>query len=169
MKAIRDNCNKLNILFDKKGYVNSFQENLFDYVTNWNQIEKELNEGDGGELKPKNGNLPKFKSVCSSAALCVNNFAFLKKDIDLSNDVSFLNYNKFKESKFEAKLSTGLKGYSPNLDISLVNDLVIIGVESKFIEILTPKLPNQKRPDKDYGSLDPYYISSKVDYYVDFK
>lgn len=40
------------------------------------------------------------------------------------------------------KLPTGLKGTSPNLDFYLENDSCIIGIESKFLELLTPKQPN---------------------------
>jgi hypothetical protein len=41
----------------------------------------------------------------------------------------------------EKKLPTGLKGTSPNLDFYLENKNAIIGIESKFLELLKPKQP----------------------------
>lgn len=138
-------------------------------IPNWDIIEKEFEKGDGNELKGSDNGLPKFKSIYSSAALCVNNFAFIKHMINQSLDFNFLNYSEFDSAKFESKRPSGLRGHCPNLDFTLENDSVIIGIESKFTEFFTAKLPNEKRNRKSYGNLEPYFRSKKLDRLKDFK
>ena len=169
LNAIKKRCIDLNIKFDNKGYINNFEENLLDFITNWNEIKLEFEKGDGSELVARENRLPKFRSIYSSAALCVNNFAMIKNEINHKKKINFLDYTGFYNSNFETKLTTGLRGHSPNLDFTLENDLVYIGIESKFTEILTPKLPNEKRYRKNYGNLEPYYKSKKLDYLNGFK
>lgn len=169
LKSIQNRCSELKIKFNSKGYVDNFEDNLIELVSNWTDIKKEFENGDGSELVSIDNRPPKFKSIFSSAALCVNNFAIIKKIISQSGDISLLDFNGFYSSNFETKLTTGLRGHSPNLDFTAENDLVFIGIESKFTEILTPKLPNEKRYGKSYGNLEPYYKSKKVDFLNGFK
>ena len=112
------------------GYLVSAKDNLIEPFPNcWEQIEREFNEGDGNELKPKEGKKPKFCAVYSSSALCVNNFVPFKEH---HAELSFLNYSGFDEARFEKKLSTGIS--FPNLDFYLENKTTVIGIESKFTE-----------------------------------
>jgi hypothetical protein len=50
-----------------------------------------------------------------------------------------LGHSGFTEASFEKQLSTGIS--TPNLDFYLRNGDAIIGVESKFTELLKPKAP----------------------------
>ncbi|MDT4763095.1 PGN_0703 family putative restriction endonuclease, partial [Sphaerochaeta sp. PS] len=72
----------------------------------------------------------------SSAALCINSFAPMKEKM---REARFLNETHFSQARFEYKLPTGLGGTPPNLDFYLENSSHIIGVESKFLEILDSK------------------------------
>ena len=138
---------------DSKGYVSSNLDNLISSVDSWNQIKKELEKGQGNELKPDRfGNIP-FNAVHSSSALCVNNFGLLKMRL---TEFTFLNYSDFNEATFEKKLPTGIS--TPNLDFYLENEKVLIGIESKFTETLKKKLPN-----KD-GNLEKYLNRKKLEY-----
>ena len=143
----------LKMKLDKKGYVKTNEENLIKIFENWKKIKKELEEGQGGELTPDKRGIIKFNAVHSSSALGVNNFAAFKKD---HKDFKFFNYSDFIEISFEKKLPTGIS--TPNLDFYLETNYEIIGVESKFTEYLSPKLPNHGK------NLDKYLNNSKLDY-----
>jgi len=121
-----------------KGYVASNTANLISTVDSWNEIEKELDNGQGSELRPDKNGITKFNAVHSSSALCVNNFGLLKSRL---SRFTFLNYSSFNEATFEKKLPTGIS--KPNLDFYLENEKVLIGIESKFTETLEKKLPNK--------------------------
>jgi hypothetical protein len=116
---------------NKDGYVAEIQNNLISTVFVEDFI-VDLSKGDGNELKSK------FRALYSSSALCVNFFGFFTRHLD---KFVVLGGSNFAVGKFEAKLPTGLKGTSPNLDFLLENDSSIIGIESKFLELLTPKQP----------------------------
>jgi hypothetical protein len=92
----------------------------------------DLDNGNGNELENK------FKALYSSSALGVNFFGFFKKN---RTKFSIFGEKDFNCAQFEKKLPTGLNGTAPNLDFYLENDNFIIGFESKFLEILTPKQP----------------------------
>lgn len=114
------------------GYVADFTDNIIPTVS-VDDFFDDLNNGDGNELKSK------FKALYSSSALGVNFFGFFKRHLD---KFSILGESDFTVGQFEKKLPTGLKGTSPNLDFYLESDKCIIGIESKFLEPLTPKQPN---------------------------
>lgn len=116
----------------KDGYVNDFMDNLIPTIS-VDDFFDDLNDGDGNELKSK------FKALYSSSALGVNFFGYFKRHLD---KFAILGESNFTVGQFEKKLPTGLKGTSPNLDFYLENDNCIIGIESKFLEPLTPKQPN---------------------------
>lgn len=143
----------IGIKTDNKGYVSSNFENLISSVNSWEQIEKDLEKGQGNELKPDRfGNIP-FNAVHSSSALCVNNFGLLKNKL---KEFTFLNYSGFNEATFEKKLPTGIS--TPNLDFYLENEKTLIGIESKFTEILKKKSPNKDR------NLEKYLNRKKLEY-----
>ena len=122
---------------DSAGYVKSTEENLLSPYSNWDLIKKEIENGDGNELSLKKGRI-NFNAVHSSCALCVNNFALVKK---YKNKISLFGASDFEVAVFEKKLSTGIS--TPNLDFYLANNSHVIGVESKFSELLNPKFPNE--------------------------
>ena len=160
---------------NEKGYVASNSANLISTIDSWKKIEKELDSGQGSELSPDKNGITKFNAVHSSSALCVNNFGLIKSRI---NRFSFLNYSDFKEASFEKKLPTGIS--TPNLDFYLENENVIIGIESKFTETLSEKLPNKSNnlekylnrkelkylPDS-FMNLISHYIGNKEKKYLD--
>ena len=138
---------------------------------NWDLIKSELENGDGSELTIKDGRV-KFCAVHSSSALCVNNFAMVKHH---KNDISLFKSSAFNVAQFEKKLSTGMKR-KPNLDFYLRNDAKVIGIESKFTEISTPKLPNKNlekylkadlKLPAEFKNILKYYIKCKQKLHLD--
>ena len=113
----------------KKGYYLDNSTNLIEGVTPCLFFD-DMMQGGGGELKSK------FNAVYSSAALCVNNFAVLKKHI---NQFSFKGIRGFTCANFERKFGTGLHGASPNLDFAIENEDTLIAFESKYLETLEKK------------------------------
>ena len=154
--SLFDHFSSIGMNFDVKGYVKSLEANLVMLFPNWLDIKKELGDGQGGELKPDTNGVIKFQATHSSSALCVNNFASFKENL---NHISFLGQHNFTNAKFEKKLGTGIS--TPNLDFFLENDQSIIGVESKFLEPLGPKLPNYD------GNLAKYQNRKELDYLPD--
>lgn len=135
-----------NLTLDDKGYVKTAEENLIMNFPNWSTIKEELMSGGGSELKP-----PKFKfhAAHSSSSLCVNNFALIKEHV---GEIDLFGLGKFFTCEFEKGLTTVLgEAY---LDVYFTNAATICGVESKYSEIFTQKLPNQKQDD--VGNLTKY-------------
>lgn len=130
---------------DTKGYVEEERNNLIDNFKNWDKISNELYRGQGSELKPNKNGVVKFRAVHSSAALCVNTFAPFKHN---KSNFTFLDYSGFTEATFEKKLPTGIS--TPNLDFYLENECAIIGIESKFTEVLSKKVPNHDQNLEKY-------------------
>jgi hypothetical protein len=124
-------CSPYKDKVDEYGYMDLPEQNLIPGVS-MEQIKEELKEGSGDELKKK------FRAIHSSSALVVNTFAPFK---DTPNNLTLFGIRGFRDIYFEKKLPTGLGGTPPNLDLFAENDQVIIGVESKFLEYLTPKIP----------------------------
>jgi hypothetical protein len=118
-------------ILNTDGYVAEIKDNLIQTVSEEDFI-ADLANGNGNELSSK------FKALYSSSALCVNFFGYFTRHL---SKFELLGEGNFKVGKFEAKLPTGLKGTAPNLDFFLENQTSIIGVESKFLEILSPKQP----------------------------
>lgn len=130
-KRIISDILKKSTVEHSKGYVNSIEDNLIKTIV-LDDFVKDLKAGDGNEL------VSKFQALYSSSALAVNFFGFIKRD---PKKFVFFGENDFNYAKFEKKLRTGLKGTPPNLDFYLENENHAIGFESKFLEILTPKVP----------------------------
>ncbi len=143
----------LGLKIDKKGLLSHPTDNLINSIDNWIEIKNELELGQGNELKPNKNGVIKFNAIHSSAALCVNNFSFFKKHI---NNIIFFGHSNFYDSIFEKKISTGIS--TPNLDFYLESNDIIIGVESKFTEFFSKKLPNHK------DNLSKYVNQKKLEY-----
>lgn len=130
----------LGIHVDEKGYVEILEGNLIENFVCWEAIKESLEKGNGNEIKPSQGiEKPKFQAIFSSSALCVNSFAAVKENM---RTIPFLGEDGFFMAQFEKKLYTGLG--MANIDFYLQNEAVSIGIESKFLELLSPKLPNDK-------------------------
>lgn len=111
------------------GYVRDYRHNVLEYV-NTDDYENDLMSGSGSELKSK------FNAIYSSSACVVNNFTPIKQNF---TKIEFLGYTNFTHCSFERKMDTGLKGTPPNLDFCLESNEAIIGVESKYLEVLRTK------------------------------
>ena len=151
LEAIRAHCRQIGMVFDQTGRVEKIEENLVSFVSNIDAIILELGRGQGGELNVVRGERPKFHSIHSSACLCVNSFALMKAH---PQQVKLFGFDSFSIARFEEKLPTGIS--IPNIDLYLENDRVIVGVESKYTETLTPALPNWADSKTGIGNQQKY-------------
>lgn len=151
LDKVKINCAKIGMVFDENGYTNFAEQNLIMPFENFNEIRNELSRGQGSELNTRGKNKPKFNAIHSSSCLCVNSFAILKQN---SRQVDFLGFQNFDTIEFEKKLNTGIS--RPNLDMYLENSDTIIGVESKYTEPLSGKIPNFHSRKSDVGNLEKY-------------
>jgi hypothetical protein len=152
---------------DSKGYVTNPKANLIANFPNWEEIEKEIKDGKGGELSKTDDGAPKFHAVHSSCALCVNNFAMVKYHKD---NISLFGSSTFDVAQFEKKLSTGIS--TPNLDFYLRNDTSVIGIESKFTEILEAKIDHTNKNLEKYLAAKlklPAGFNDIIEYYINCK
>jgi hypothetical protein len=110
----------------KKGLLDGLRPDL---------IEPHFQKGSGGELSRP---VPKLSAAYSSSALCVNAFGPAR---ECPEWLDFKGLKGFTEFAFEGKLATGLGGTPPNLDFVASSPKRILAVESKFLETLTPVIP----------------------------
>jgi hypothetical protein len=104
----------------------------------------------GSELAPRATQAARAHSLCSSAALVVNVFAYWRGR-DQTPLLAALGVGGAGGTRleFEAPLPTGLPGDPPTVDVALYRpDGRLLAVESKFAEWLTPR-PRGKRVFKD--------------------
>lgn len=132
---------------DGRGYLNSVEANLFQPLSD--KIRQSFVEGSGSELQDTLSRPAKMKALHSSSALAVNVFDYwvervstpLLKAMHIDSDAAHI--------AFEKQYPTGLTGNPPNLDVTLeLPDGLVVGVESKFSEWLSPK-SKSKEPFKD--------------------
>jgi hypothetical protein len=127
---------------DTRGYLSSVAENLYQPLSA--RAFRDFSQGSGSELTDTLSRPAKMKALHSSAALAVNVFDYWT---DRNTDPIFaaLELDPSAESiAFEAQFPTGLEGKPPNLDLGIrYRNGLVIGVESKFSEWLTPKAPGK--------------------------
>lgn len=111
------------------GYVRDYRNNVLDIIDS-SEYENDLMEGAGSELRSK------FSALYSSSALVVNCFSSIKRNF---SEIEFLGYKNFTNARFEREFYTGLGGTPPTLDFCLENNNIVIGVESKYLELLRMK------------------------------
>lgn len=120
-------------------YMASREDNLFLRRLQ-PETERELGQGDGGELKPSGNRPPKIQALLSSSALAANVFDYwrgvdaapLGVALELSAPISSLCF----ESKCE---NYPVRPRSPNLDLMLqLADGSRVAIESKFTEPYRP-------------------------------
>lgn len=116
---------------DARGYAATAELNLLPGVR-LEDIRADYAQGSGNELAGK------FRAAHSSSALAANTFGPWR-----TNPPALCLHGcpGYTAMQFEKKCPTGLGGIPPNLDLLVENSNVVIGVESKFLEILTPKQP----------------------------
>lgn len=139
-----------NILCQKNNlpatYFQTPLENVLPSIhDNWKKIESDLSQGSGNELQSG-----KFNSIVSSSALGVNAFGvFYEPNFMIWPTIES---EKFTNPVFEKKLSNGLHGTNPNLDVFFENNNSVLAIECKFLETLgqkKPKFSNQYLNIKD--------------------
>ena len=116
---------------DARGYASSTELNLLPGVR-LEDFQGDFAQGSGSELAGK------FRAAHSSSALAANTFGPWRNN---PQSLSLLGHTGFTSLQFERQCPTGLGGIPPNLDLVVVGTDVVIGVESKFLETLTPKQP----------------------------
>lgn len=138
---------------DAQGYFPQWQDNLLPGVKAA-QFQADLQSGSGSELRTK------FRALHSSSALAVNTFASFK---DHLQDLVLLGRNEYQQLRFEKKLSTGLRGTPPNLDVWLERENEVIAIESKFLEYLSPKAAkfSEKYARVALPQVDDYWWSAR--------
>ena len=95
-------------------------------------IQADFLQGSGNELEGK------FCAAHSSSALAANTFGPWRNHPEKLNLLGFSGFTSF---QFERQCPTGLGGIPPNLDFLVAGPDIVIGAESKFLEILAPKKP----------------------------
>ena len=128
---------------DAQGYLSSIAENLFQPLSA--RAQRAFSAGSGSELLDTRLRPAKMKALHSSAALAVNVFDYWSdRNPDILMHALRLD-PKPASLEFEAQFPTGLGGNPPNLDVAVrYDDGVVIGLESKFSEWLTPQPPNKE-------------------------
>ena len=129
-RCLRNHFRKLlpDVHVSAKGYVDKVDDNLIAGVQQ-EFIEPDYDRGSGQEWSGK------MRAVHSSAALAANTFGFFK---DKCEALELLGTRGFGCVRLEAQCPSGLRGTPPNLDVLLESEKDVIGIESKFLEFLTP-------------------------------
>lgn len=113
-------------------------ENVLPLIhSNWNKIKTDISHGSGNELQSG-----KFNSIASSSALGVNAFGVFYEPNNMTWPT--IESEKFTNPIFEKKLSNGLRGTNPNLDVFFENGNNVLAIECKFLETLGQKKPNSQ-------------------------
>lgn len=125
-------CQRLNL---KSKYFDAPKDNCLPIIhTNWFKIKADISQGSGNELLTG-----KFNSIGSSSALGVNAFGVFY-------ETNFMHWptlltEKYNNPAFEKKLSNGLRGTNPNLDVFFETKTTVLAIECKFLETLGEKKP----------------------------
>jgi hypothetical protein len=133
------------------GYTKSCDDNLIHTVSK-EDFWSDLSDGSGNELEDGLIKPAKFCAAYSSSALCVNSFGPFRHSPE---NLWLVGRNGFESVRFEYKCPTGLLGTPPNLDFWSQGNGIVIGVESKFLEVLSLKTAKfSKAYDRATGAAD---------------
>lgn len=125
------------LLPDSRGYLATIDDNLRKPLST--AAKAGFERGGGSELSERNGDRAKMCALHSSAALAVNVFDHWADPGPVLRALGFDGVLKG-AMRFEAQFPTGLRGTPPNLDVAFELDSgMLVGIESKFTEWLTPK------------------------------
>jgi len=124
----------------RSDYVSSLKDNLFRKAL-LPETEKEIDDADGSELKPRGSQPPKIQSLLSSSALAVNVFDYWRDKDWAPLNVALGTRSPIRSLRFEQKCqSYPVPPRSPNLDVMLEHeDGSRVAIESKFTEPYRPK------------------------------
>jgi hypothetical protein len=134
------------VSYDTRGCVRALADNLRAPLDD--SMLAELQRG--SELTPRPTQAARALSLCSSAALVINVFAYWRgRDQTPLLGALGVGGRGGTRRELEAPLPTGLPGDPPTVDVALYRpDGRVVAVESKFAEWLTPR-PRGKRVFKD--------------------
>ena len=141
-------------------YTRSLKENLFEALNP--EVKKQIDKGDGGELKGKTGKPAKMQAVHSSSALGVNIFHYwMSIDqiplIAAACGLCSKNNKSATNIEFERKFPISEKfPFSPNIDVTIENSekskYKFFAIECKFSEAYT---------SRGHSGIDPKYLEIK--------
>jgi len=144
----------------RKVYTTKIDDNLFQPLNE--KSKKEIDDGDGGELKSKAGHTAKMQALHSSSTLGVNLFDYWREVVDCSLLFSACGLSRAGsqlsgEMKFEHKFPIdGRFQYAPNLDVvffpSQSHKFKVFAIECKFTEAYS---------SRKHGGLDQKYFTNK--------
>ncbi len=144
----------------RKVYTTKISDNLFQPLND--KSKKELDGGDGGELKSKEGHPAKIQALHSSSALGVNLFDYWRDAIDCSLLFSACGLSRAGsqlsgEIKFEQKFAIDDRfQYAPNLDVVFFpiqpKRFKVFAIECKFTEVYS---------SRRHGGLDQKYFTNE--------
>lgn len=144
---------------DKKSYLSSIADNLFEPLSKRSLASYE--SADGNETEDSNTRLAKMKALHSSSAIVVNLFQYWQgKDIYpilkalkmVPAQPSPLNWEIKFEEQFEISKDKSQFPRSPNIDVVIHAPQSVIGIESKFIE--------PYKSSRKHGGLKQKYVEN---------
>lgn len=123
---------------DARGYLEIYEQNLFQPLSE--ESKRAFDQGSGSELRDRPNGPAKMRALHSSSALAANFFdTWVGRDTRALAEIFQLESNPL-AIRFEGQYPTGLPGNPPNLDVVLALERgVVVGIESKFTEWITPK------------------------------
>lgn len=119
---------------DREPYAENLEANLVEGITS--SMFKEDYKNGGQEMESRKAAPEKMAAIRSSSALVVNTFARWRVD---PGSLRIMGHQRFEAMKFEAKCPTGRQGTPPHLDVLLTAGKLVLGIESKCLEYLTPQ------------------------------
>ena len=138
MKEKKNVIKHLNCWAEERGieteddYVKVLENNLFSELDPLTKHDFE--SASGSELKAKEGEKPKAYALHSSSMLAVNVFDYWRKK-DKEAMAKALKIDSIRHFWFEQKLTMGMGGAPPNLDLFIIkNNGFAVAIESKFTE-----------------------------------
>jgi len=123
---------------DARGYLEAVELNLREPLSA--KARAAFLSGDGGELADTRSRPAKMRALHSSSALAVNVFDFWTNHDPQPLAEALQLKHPIVDVSFECKLSTGLPGNPPNLDVVLTcAHKTVVAIESKFTEWMSAK------------------------------
>lgn len=148
-KQQRKWATRAGIRFDDLGYVRTVNENLFQPMSTRTYCA--ISKGSGSELRDTKNRPAKMKALHSSAALHVNMFDYWSERILDPLLHSLMLHFEPAIMEFEAPFPTGIS--RPHLDVAFrFESGLVVGIESKFLEWLTPISPGKELFKPSYFS-----------------
>ena len=126
------------IEINNKGYVKKMEDNFFEDLSD--DTIRDLKGGDGSEYPTSKDSITKIFATHSSSALVINFFEFWRLRHKDEMAAALKLQSGIKTFSFEQKLSMGMKGRKPNIDMFMIlTNGQAVAVESKYTEWMSKK------------------------------